>query len=310
MLARLTGVATHLVLLGAMAPHAAAQLPDDSRGGTSVARAPDTLRLVFVATRGADDPALLGARLGADEAARTGRLLGRTVMMGVVAAADTTLLAASAEQALAGGAAAIVSPCDESALCIRLARVAARRGAIVVNVGSDDDALRGPHCSASLLHVAPSAAMRGDAERLAGRAGAVAWLPTLERYGAEQLNDRHRAATGKPMDERGWSAWFAVKAVAEASMRARSVEPAAIARWLARADAQLDGHKGAPLSFRAWDNQLRQPLYLPAADASAAPDGGATTAPPPGDGSPRQRLDRLGTGAGETSCRLSRGGAP
>ena len=301
------GVAV-LLLSASTSAATAAQVPDDSGAPPQPAAAVhDTLRLVFVGTRGSDDPARLGARLGADEAARTARLFGRVVTMGFVGAADTALLAASAEQALAGGTAAIVSPCDESGLCVRLAAVAARRGAFVVNTGSDDDALRAASCELPLFHVAPSAAMRRDASRAGGRAGAVAWLPALGRYGAEQLNERYRAATAGEMDECAWSAWVAVKVVAEASLRARSTEPAAVARWLARDDAQFDGHKGVPLSFRAWDRQLRQPLYLPASGSTAGPDGGATTVPAAGRGSARARLDALGAGAGEAGCRATRG---
>ena len=290
-----------LALLASFAQVARGQVPDES-SGTARVRVPDTLRLVFVGTGGVDDPARLGARLGADEASRTARLFGRVVTMGFVGSADTALLAASAEQALAGGAAAIVSPCDEPALCLRLAAVAARRGGFVVNTGSGDDALRAASCSAPLFHVAPSAAMRRDAARLGGSPGAVAWLPTLGRYGAEQLNDRYRAATGGAMDERAWSAWVAVKIVAEASLRARSTVPDSIEGWLVRDDAQFDGHKGVPLSFRAWDRQLRQPLYLPANGTTTGPDGGATTVPAAGPGSPRARLDVLGAGRAETGC--------
>ena len=303
-----TGAAIRFaVLVGACwSPAGArAQLPDEHRP-PAPAPARDTLRLVFVGARGADDPAALGARLGGDEGDRTARLFGRHVVVGTVVAADTAMLAAAAEQALAGGAAAIVSPCDDPALCVRLAAAAARRNAILLNVGSGDDGLRGEACSASLLHVAPSDAMRRDAARLGKRDGAVAWVPTLERFGAEQLNARYRAATGREMDERAWSAWTAVKVVVEASLRARTTDADTIARWLARPQAQFDGHKGAPLSFRAWDRQLRQPLYLPPIGAAAGPDGGAITVPAPvAEESPRQRLDRIGTGERETTCRLT-----
>ena len=295
-----------LVAPWALAAVVHAQVPDEPRPPAAAAPARDTLRVVFVGARGADDPAALGARLGGDEGARTARLFGRHVVVGTVVAADTAMLAAAAAQALAGGAAAIVSPCDDVTLCTRLVAAAARRNAVLLNVGSGDDRLRGEACSASLLHVAPSDAMRRDAERLARREGAVAWLPSLERYGAGQLNARYRAATGREMDERAWSAWAAVKLIVEASLRARTTNPDTIARWLGRPQSRFDGHKGAPLSFRAWDGQLRQPLYLPPAGDAGGPDGGALAVPAPAAAeAPRERLDRIGTAERESTCRLT-----
>ena len=86
----------------------------------------------------------------------------------------------------------------------------------------------------------------------------VLWHESLERFGAEQLNDRFRAATGQPMSSDGWLGWFAMKALAEAALRSRSVAPGALIDYLAR--AQFDGHKGLPLTFDA-RRRLRQPLY-------------------------------------------------
>lgn len=101
-----------------------------------------------------------------------------------------------------------------------------------------------------------------DPARLpAGLVRADAWLPTLERYGAAQLNDRFRARFGPSAGMRGpaWAGWFAAKAVAEAALRARADTAAALHRALH--SARFDGHKGAPLAF-APDGTLAQPLYI------------------------------------------------
>jgi hypothetical protein len=88
----------------------------------------------------------------------------------------------------------------------------------------------------------------------------------------------------------------------ESALRARSAEPAALLRYLESDAAQFDGHKGRPLSFRSWDHQLRQPLYVtaPSADASVEVPRGQ-----PGAGeSSRDVLDRLGTPREKSECRM------
>lgn len=137
----------------------------------------------------------------------------------------------------------------------------------------------------------------------------VAWHPALERFGAEQLNDRWRARFGgRGMDGSGWAGWMAAKALCDASLRARTTAPAALAASLGGPGAQIDGHKGTPLSFRPWDHQLRQPLYVV---APGAPGGEERTEDiprrAPGDETAaRTLLDRLGDGPEVSPCHLDR----
>jgi ABC transporter substrate binding protein (PQQ-dependent alcohol dehydrogenase system) len=173
-----------------------------------------------------------------------------------------------------------------------------------IDLGCDADALRGRECAAWSFHVAPSAAMRADAEAQAAVAGgrAEAWDARLERFGADQLNQRFRARFGEGMDSRGWVGWFAVKLLWESTLRARSPAPDAITRYLASGAAQFDGHKGRPVSFRAWDHQLRQPLYVV---SPAAPDPVEVPRAAPGSDAPsRDVLDRLGTPRERTECTM------
>jgi len=169
----------------------------------------------------------------------------------------------------------------------------------------DADALRGRECAAAGFHVAPGAAMAADAVAQAGVADgrAEAWDARLERFGADQLNQRFRARFGEGMDSRGWVGWFAVKLLWESTLRARSTAPDALMRWLASDAAQFDGHKGRPLSFRPWDHQLRQPLYVVSA---AAPDPVEVPRAAPGsDASSRDVLDRLGTPRAKSECSMA-----
>jgi hypothetical protein len=86
------------------------------------------------------------------------------------------------------------------------------------------------------------------------------WHPSLDRYGARQLNDRFRSRFSKGMDEAAWAAWFAVKVASEAVLRVGS-DPRALAAFVANDLTAFDGHKGRPLRFGS-DHRLIQPLYV------------------------------------------------
>jgi ABC transporter substrate binding protein (PQQ-dependent alcohol dehydrogenase system) len=139
-----------------------------------------------------------------------------------------------------------------------------------------------------------------------GDAGLVAqaWSPAFERYGAPQVSRRFAKAAGRPMLGHDWAGWMAGKALAAAAVAAQSTAsgakapggPAA-AFQKALAEAEVDGSKGVPLSFRAWDGQLRQPLLLG--------DGQSVVALAPVDGilHPKNALDTLGADAPEKLCK-------
>jgi hypothetical protein len=136
-------------------------------------------------------------------------------------------------------------------------------------VGSGADGLR-VRCRPTTFHIQASAAMRRDA--LAAwvarggdpdsGAGVVAWSPELERYGAGQLNQRYRLRFNESMSAPSWASWMAVKVAWEAHSRTERGDPAEMAAFLASDAASFDGHRGVRLSFRSWDHQLRQPLYI------------------------------------------------
>lgn len=271
------------------APHPA---PAQQPGG-------DTLRIGLVipdsAGRTAEArSAARGVRMGVEEAGRSAALFGRTVEL--LEGADAARLVENGRvQALLGGFAA--------GECQALAEVAERAGVLFLDLGCDADALRGAGCRSAAFHVAPSVAMLTDAAARADVADgrAVAWDARLERFGADQLNQRFRVRFGEGMDSRGWVGWFAVKVLWESTLRARSTQPAALLRYLASDAAQFDGHKGRPLSFRRWDHQLRQPLYV------AAPGSAPVEVPraAPGSEEPsRDLLDRLGTPRERSECRF------
>jgi len=66
---------------------------------------------------------------------------------------------------------------------------------------------------------------------------------------------------------------------------------------LRRGQVFLDGFKGPRLSFRPWDGQLRQPVFLGSAD------GVASVAPFEGVMHPVDVLDTLGFDEKDSTCR-------
>jgi hypothetical protein len=228
---------------------------------------------------GNDRDRIDGAELGAEEARHAAALFGGSVKLTKVSPGG-----ASGHSILLGD--------TDADRCAQLAR-----SALLMNVASADDALRGDACAPLLFHVAPSAAMRRDAGRLAGGdSDVVAWSSSLERFGADTLNQRFRARFGRPMTEGAWTSWMAMKVLWESAVRAKTVEPHALASYLSRDTTRFDGHKGRPLSFRAWDRQLRQPLYVKSGDRTIE-------LPNDDGGSPIESLDRIGTSASETACK-------
>ena len=91
---------------------------------------------------------------------------------------------------------------------------------------------------------------------------AAAWDPLAERYGAPQVSHRFERAAHRPMTEGDWAAWVAVRAVAEAVIRAKATTGPAIATALSHSELPIDVSKGVQSSFRLWDHQFRQSVML------------------------------------------------
>ncbi len=135
---------------------------------------------------------------------------------------------------------------------------------------------------------------------VAGGAGLVAdwWHWAWERHGAPQLNDRFLRLAGRPMTGYDWSAWMGVKAITEALLRVQQSDFAPLAEYIAGNAIVLDGFKGYRMSFRDWNHQLRQPLFLTTDNwvIARAPLAGFLHA--------RQNLDTLGLDERESDCRF------
>lgn len=127
---------------------------------------------------------------------------------------------------------------------------------------------------------------------------ASTWHPAQDAWGSAQLQSRFLRAANRTMRPADYQAWVAVRMIGEATTRTKGADATAIARFLASPDFSLAAFKGVPVSTRAWDLQLRQPLLI------AQPLGIVSVAPEEGFLHRRTPLDTLGTDEGETRCRL------
>jgi ABC transporter substrate binding protein (PQQ-dependent alcohol dehydrogenase system) len=142
-------------------------------------------------------------------------------------------------------------------------------------------------------------AYRTDTPRpVAGTSGLVpgAWSPVMDEYASTQLQLRFRRAAGRPMTNKDYGAWLAVRAIGEAATRTGATDATRLIAYLHGADFVLSGYKGLELSFRAWDGQLRQPVLL--ADARSL----VSISPQLGFLHETNDLDSLGTDQPETTC--------
>lgn len=339
-----------------------------------------------------------GARLGLVEATATGRFLGIAYDMQEAAKPDEAAVLDAARTAIAAGRRMLVVDLP-AALLLKLADLPEAKDAVILDVATSDDALRGADCRRNVLHVAPSRAMLADAllqylvtkdwrriflltgrtsaDRLyadalrrsarkfqvkvaadrewsfnpaaqqadtghyqintevadatgeasydmlvaadeaggfadqlayrtrdprpiAGSAGLVAavWTPLYDEYAGAQLQLRFRNRAHRPMTGLDFDAWLGVRAVAEAAVRGGSADPAALGAFMRGPNFQIAGYKGAAMSFRPWDGQLRQPILL-ADDHSLV-----SISPQRGFLHQFNVLDTLGADQPETACHL------
>ncbi len=139
-----------------------------------------------------------------------------------------------------------------------------------------------------------------DPRPVAGTQGLVpsAWARPFEQWGATQLQDRFLRQAKRWMTDRDYAAWMAVRAIGEAATRTQSTDPAAISSFMRSNRFELAAYKGARLSFRSWDGQLRQPVLL--ADARSL----VSVSPQPGFLHQFSELDTLGVDKPETKCAM------
>jgi ABC transporter substrate binding protein (PQQ-dependent alcohol dehydrogenase system) len=101
-----------------------------------------------------------------------------------------------------------------------------------------------------------------------------AWAPSVEQWGAAQLQTRFVKLAGRGMTAGDCGARAALRAIAEGVTRANTADPGAWRAYPLSDAFERGGFKGRKLSLRLWNGQLRQPIPPPPpphANAAQAP---------------------------------------
>lgn len=140
-----------------------------------------------------------------------------------------------------------------------------------------------------------------EARPVTGSAGLVpaAWSRVHEQWGGTQLQRRFEKFAGRPMTERDFNAWVAVRTIGEAVTRSQNAEPAKLHDYVLSDQFEVGAFKGQGLSFRRWDQQMRQPILL------VTPRMLVSVSPQDQFLHQRTPLDTLGFDEPESKCRLN-----
>ena len=146
------------------------------------------------------------------------------------------------------------------------------------------------------------------APTLNARFRASAWEATLDAYGARELNARFRQRWETPMEPSAWAAFQAVKILYEAAFFGGATDLDTVVAYIENPQTVFDTWKGIGTTFRPWDRQLRQPVYLIEVNGEAADPfnlallvGELPAIYLPGT-DPVERLDQLGDLEGRSTC--------
>jgi ABC transporter substrate binding protein (PQQ-dependent alcohol dehydrogenase system) len=124
------------------------------------------------------------------------------------------------------------------------------------------------------------------------------WHPRHEVWAALQMQSRFRRLASRILRPLDYQVWVAVRAVGDAITQTKQTDPQALRRFLVSGQFGVPAYKGVTLSFRQWDQQLRQPLLVvhPNAIVSVSPDQGFLHE--------RTPLDTLGFDRPESACKM------
>jgi ABC transporter substrate binding protein (PQQ-dependent alcohol dehydrogenase system) len=140
-----------------------------------------------------------------------------------------------------------------------------------------------------------------DPRPVVGTQGLVptAWHRSQEQWGGTQIQRRFTKATNRPMLERDYTGWMAARTFGESVTRINTADPKAMRDYILSDKFELAAFKGQGLTFRPWDQQLREPILL------ASPLMLVSVSPQEGFLHQRTPLDTLGYDEPDTQCKLN-----
>lgn len=122
------------------------------------------------------------------------------------------------------------------------------------------------------------------------------WHPASELWGATQFQNRFKRLAKRNMRPLDYQTWTAVRAIGEAATRTRSADPKTLIDYMLSKKFEIAAFKGQKLTFRKWNAQLRQPIFV------ATDKLHVTVSPQQGFLHRFSVLDTLGLDEPETKC--------
>lgn len=103
-----------------------------------------------------------------------------------------------------------------------------------------------------------------DARPVAGSVGlyAASWHPAVELWGGSQFQNRFKRQFNRHMTALDYDAWVAVRAIGEAATRTNAADAKTLVDYMRSPDFEIAAFKGQKLTFRKWNGQLRQPIFV------------------------------------------------
>lgn len=128
---------------------------------------------------------------------------------------------------------------------------------------------------------------------------ATAWDKSYTESGGMRFQRAMPKLAGRSPVERDYTAWLGLRTFFNGALKTGKTTPEDIKEYLLSDEFRLEAYKGQALSFREWDQQMRQPVIL----------GGGTRVPvstSPQDGflHPTNLTDTLGFDQPESKCKL------
>lgn len=90
----------------------------------------------------------------------------------------------------------------------------------------------------------------------------TAWHRAHEAWGGTQMQGRFEDRAGRWMTEKDYAAWLAMRSLGEAVTRTDSADPEVLHDYLVSDQFEIAAFKGEGLTFRTWNQQMRQPILL------------------------------------------------
>ena len=140
-----------------------------------------------------------------------------------------------------------------------------------------------------------------DPRPIAGTHGLrpAAWHRSHEQWGGTQMQSRFEDSAGRWMTEKDYAAWLAVRSIGEAVTRTNSANATELRDYLVGDQFEIAAFKGEGLTFRTWNQQMRQPVLL------VAPRVLISVSPQDEFLHERTPLDTLGFDQPESNCALN-----